>query len=205
MPKTKTQKELATLFNNTTYGDSAVIIDSPLYDFFALASGTTEYRMFRNGLGSSTPAIADKQIWQTNAEGNGQLPSGHFRKITALKLFYTAAETRTAAEVELLNRVIRDMVFNFKISGLDNYGYFRAQEILGIPMAATVQEGTATELSRDLTTGRAMGILPLQIPIYIDELVTWSVDAEMGTDGGDGLAGDTFHLSLSSILLRRSS
>lgn len=199
---TKTQQELRDLLENRTYGDGGQIFDSPLYDRIDIANGLAKTTLFQNKVGSGTPP---KALAATNFEGSGQMPSGHFRRVDAIKVFYTPAEVRTQAEYTELMTYLRDMTFEFKVSGLDETGIWKGLDLFNLSFPLVLDTG-ATNVVQLESQSVAMGYKPLKLPIYIDQLATFGVNVLLDTPvATTNLDGDILDFQFEGVLLRQGA
>lgn len=178
-----------------TYKGSGDVIDFSLYDTAELAAATTEYRMFQVPRGQGGKGLQD-----TNMQAGGQLPVGQKLYVKAIKVQYLADAALDAAHKLALNTFLFNASLNFFIEGKDTYGRWPLAEIFGVPMLADQTTATVDAIS----TGRFVGILPLNLPIILASQVSFSVNLEANGAGAAALDGDKIKVSLAGILKRLS-
>lgn len=186
-----------------TYKDSGDIIDYSLYDRIDMLSTRLESLMFVAGVGQNDPDGNVKTLADTNVQGSNGLPVGQKLYVNAIKLFYTStvATGLTTALVNSLQEMIENTVLTIEISGKANYGQWKLNEIIGVPIQAQV---AAAGSLNNLSYGRFLGIYPLNLPIVLAQQVNFDVRIQHLVAPAAGLDGDWLTVSLSGILERLS-
>lgn len=186
-----------------TYKDSGDIIDYSVYDRLDMLSTTLEHQLFVTGVGGNDPAGNIKTLADTNLVGSNGLPVGQKLYVNALKIFYTSTDVEgwDAADINALQEMIEQTTLTIEISGKANYGQWKLNEILGVPVQG---QGVVAALGQLASYGRFLGIYPLNLPIVLAQQVNFRVIVEHHAAASDLLDGDWMTISLSGILERLS-
>lgn len=191
-----------------TYKGSGDVIDYSLYDRVVLDFTTPRlnHRMFQAGVGQNSPAGVPKTQADTNVQGAQGIPVGSKLYINAIKIIYTAEENRAAAELQLIQQLLEQTTFNFRLSGKDTYGLWKLTELMGTPMNVVVTPAVAGDNEIPVSVGRFVGIYPLNLPIVLAQQVFFEVLLEHWDAAATytDLDGDWINVSLSGILERLS-
>jgi hypothetical protein len=192
--------------NTGTYKGDGDILDWSQWDRFQV-DGTTPvlvHRLFQQGLGSPGGVAGNKNLADTNMVGNIGIPQGQKLYIRAIKVFYKAVEIRTEAECVSIYQLFADTTINLSIPGKDTYGQWSLDEIMGIPTSVVETPSTAGDNYSLLSTGRHIGILPLNLPIVLSSLVNLTCEVVHQVAPSADLDDDVIKISLNGILERLS-
>jgi len=195
---------LAAMQSGTYKGDGD-ILDFTLWDRFEV-DGTTptlRHRLFVNGLGSPGGIVGNKTLADTNVSGNVGIPQGQKLYVRAIKVFYWAKEIRTPVEIVEFYQMLAETTINISIPGKDTYGQWALDEIMGIPVSI-IDNPAATNYNPPLSTGRHVGILPLNLPIVLASVVSFNISVEHHTAPSADLDDDVVKIGLNGILERLS-
>lgn len=187
-----------------TYKGSGDIIDYSLYDRVDMLSTTLQHRLFQVGVGQNDPAGNVKNLADTNVQGSQGIPVGQKLYVNALKVFYTStAATVSAAILNAFQEMIEQTTLTFRITGKDNYGLWKMNEIFGVPFQAAIEPAALTGITQG-SQGRFLGIYPLNLPIVLAQQVQFEVLIDHHVAPSGDLDGDWMTVSLSGILERLS-
>lgn len=191
--------------NAGTYKASGDIIDWSLWDTITLANATASHRMFVNGLGVVVAGAA-RQLADTNVEGRqGGIPQGQKLYVKAIKAFYTQdSDDHTEAFVKNWYAMLEQTTINIVISGKASYGQWTLAELFGQSVGMIMEPAAAADNYSLATVSRAVGILPLNLPIVLASNVTFDVTLQHWTAVNANLDGDKIKLALCGILERLS-
>lgn len=185
-----------------TYKGSGDVIDWSFYDRFTLLSTVLEHQMFSVGIGQVDPVTAvRKTLADTNMIGTQIVPQGAKHYVRAIKEFYQAFATRTEAQVLNIYNLLTESVLNVSIFGKATYGQWGLDEIMGL---CTAVNGVAATSGSLLSTGRYVGILPLNLPLVIASQVQFNLDVREFTASAAAIDSDKVKISLPGILERLS-
>jgi hypothetical protein len=191
-----------------SYKASGDVIDYSLYDRIVLDFTTPrlQHIMFQAGVGQNSPAGVAKTLADTNVQGSQGIPVGSKLYINAIKVIYSAEENRTAAELQLIQQLLEQSSFNFRLSGKDTLGLWKMTEMMGAPVNAVITPAVAGDNEIPVSTGKYIGIFPLNLPLVLAQQVHFEViinhwdAAATYTD----LDADWITVSLNGILERLS-
>lgn len=183
-----------------TYKGSGDIIDWTLWDRFDLAVAVLTHRLFVNGLGSGVGA--QRTLADTNVVGATGIPQGQRLFVRAIKTFYQGEQTLAAANILLMYRMFQETTLNISIPGKDSYGQWALDELLGLSIQTVLTPAVAGDNERVLTESGARGILPLNLPIVLSALVSFSVVVVHQVAAATELDDDKIKIGLTGILER---
>lgn len=185
-----------------TYKGSGDVIDYSLYDRFTLDNAVLQHRLFQAGVGQANAAGVIKTEADTNVQGSTGVPAGNKLYVNAIKLMYTCTTASvTAAILNEIQEMIEQTVLTVRITGKDNYGKWKLNEILGVPVQAVID---AAQDVKPTSFGRYLGIYPLNLPITLAQQVQFEVFVEHHVAPNADLDGDWMSVSLCGILERLS-
>ena len=191
--------------NAGTYKASGDIIDWSLWDTVVLDAAVPSNRMFINGLGTVVAGAA-RQLADTNVEGRqGGIPQGSKLYVKAIKIFYTQSATvHTEEFIRDWYRMLEQTTINLVISGKASYGQWTLAEVFGQTVGMVMEPAAAADNYSMATISRAIGILPLNLPIVLASNVTFDVTMQHWTAPTANLDDDKIKLALCGILERLS-
>lgn len=195
----KIQQELS----SGTYDGSADIIEYSLYDRADMVSTRVQHRMFQSGVGQNDPDGNIKTLADTNVQGALGIPKGSKLQIQAIKFFYTHVTAVTAATLILIQQMIEQSTLTFRVTGKDNLGLWKLNEIIGVPIQAAISDAVTVNTSQ-ASNGRYLGIYPLNLPLILAEQVQFEVLVDHHVAPNVALNADFLTVSLCGILMRQS-
>ena len=185
-----------------TYKGSGDVIDWTFYDRMSLLSTVVDYDLFTNGIGQVDAVTAARKTFaDTNMIGGVIVPTGAKMYVRAIKVIYQASEIRTEAEITSILQVLRQGVLNVSIFGKDTYGRWGLDELIGMPMLVN---SVAANTGLLASTGRFVGIFPLNLPLVIASQVQFSLGVTLFAAPSADLDTDTIKVGLNGILERLS-
>lgn len=186
-----------------TYKADGDILDFTLWDRIEIDNAVLIHRMFVNGLGSPGGVVGNRNLADTNLQGNQGIPLGQKLYVRAIKVFYRADEVRTPAEIVAWHDMLANTTINFAIPGKDTYGQWALDEVLGIPVSM-MNVPAATNYNPSESAGKYVGILPLNLPIVLASQVAFNITLEHHVAASADLADDILKIGLNGILERLS-
>lgn len=185
-----------------TYKGSGDVIDWTFYDRFTLAAAALTHNLFTVGVGQVDPVTALRKTFaDTNMIGAVMVPQGAKFYVRGVAIEYQALATRTEAAILSMFNMLEEAVLNVSIFGKDTYGRWTLSEIMGAPIYANGVAATSGSL---VSTGRFVGIKPLNLPLVIASQVQFNLDITMLTASAAGIDNDKVKINLVGILERLS-
>ncbi len=186
-----------------TYTGAADIIDYTLYDRIDMLSTRVTHRMFQVGVGQNDPDGNVKTLADTNVQGSQGVPKGSKLQVQAIEMFYTATTALTAAIMLNLQEMIEQSTLTVKVTGKDNLGLWKLNEIVGVPIQAAISDAVTVDTTQ-ASLGRYLGIKPLNLPIILAEQVEFQILLEHHVAPNASLDADFLSIGLAGILMRQS-
>lgn len=188
-----------------TYKGSGDILDFTLWDRIVI-DGTTpvlQHRLFVNGLGSTVGAVL-KNLADTNVRGNQGIPQGQKLYVRAIKIFYQGQKVITEAITVNLYNMLQDTTINIEIPGKDTYGQWALDEVMGLSLQSLITPAVAGDNTPLFTLNRAVGVLPLNLPIVLASQVAFNVTLQHHAAPSTNLDDEKIKIGLTGILERLS-
>lgn len=197
------QKFLAAMdsMGSGTYKASGDIKDWTMYDRLAI-DGTTPvlvHRLFLNGLGQLDAAGAVRNLADTNMVGRVGIPMGAKLLVKYIKIFYYSHDVKTSANQQLWLDMMWETTFDLQIFGKYSYGQWTMQELMNYPLAIYNTEAVANAALTN-TVGRAVGVLPLELPIVLASQTSFEVKVEHHAAPNSALDDDMIMIGLCGLL-----
>jgi hypothetical protein len=166
-----------------SYGLSRDVIKHYLHDSYAVGTTAASYTYFSQPVGAPWKSDYSKTEVETNLQSSSQLPNGQTFLITRIGMkfisFIDADKTVGEDYVQAYVNLMQSSVVRIKIAGRE---FDLETPGSNFVPAISVNTGTATSVnayrSGDTLTSAWISLNPT--PIFIDQMVTFSVYQEMG-------------------------
>ena len=185
-----------------TYKGSGDIIDYTLYDRLTIDQNRSVHHLFQVGVGQNDPLGNVKTLADTNVQGSQGIPVGQKLYVNAIKVMLTSTTIPITAQIlGDFQQMIEDTTLTVRITGKDNYGLWKLNEMFGVPFQAAISEANQ---STPTSHGRYLGIYPLNLPIVLAQQVQFEVTIEHHAGTAASLDNSLMSVGLSGILERLS-
>lgn len=175
--------EAIALGKGGSYSLSRDVIKHTLYDTAIFGTTATDRTFFTTQIGTAFGAGA-KTINETNMLDSGKLPNGQTFLIQRIGVSFVSAmavaSTNPEAQVQAFNNLMQGTVIEIRIAGREFD--FQAPGCVFVPSVAMSANTGAANIGYRSGDTIASGVISLGVtPIFIDQLVTFSVVARMGS------------------------
>lgn len=189
--------------NPRTYTEGGADFDEPIWDRIPISSvaGNEEREMFTIPVGQVDPVSGvAKTIVDTSIRSQGVRKNEAYR-IFGFALKYQPVETRTVAEIQSINRVFSECLFEFFINSRNQYGICVLDFIMGdpLPVVASLAAGDNFNFS---SFGRKVGYWPLNLTIPLANLTDFAIKLTWKTLPSSDLNDDLLKIELVGIKTR---
>lgn len=199
---TKFEKALKEM-QSGTYSGSGDIFDYSIYDRALLLSTRLQHRLFKIPFGQNDPGGVLKTLADTNVQTGNGIPQGLKIMVKWIKIFYSAVAVRSQVTEAAIHQMLRETTVNLYLFGKDSYGLWTLEELMGMPMSVAVQTA-AVNIGYTASTGRYVGVYPLQIPIVLASQTVYELTVQHHVAPAAGLDGDKLRFSLCGVAGRLS-
>jgi len=167
-----------------SYGLSRDVIKHNIWDTRYFGTTATDFTFFSNPIGTAWYQTSQKTKNETNMLDTGKLPNGQtflVKRIgvALIGLGNKAAVVASALATDFID-IVQHSVFEIRIAGREFDFQLHGRQFL--PSIALAGEGTATLPAHRIGDVIASGWVSLEhLPIFIDQLVTFSVHMAVGS------------------------
>ncbi len=201
-------KDVRTTYNQNTrtispqtYTEAGADFDEPQWDRISIDPTELLRELFVIPIGQTDPiGLGLKTVADTSIRAKGTRKNEAFR-VFGFAMKYLPQSIRTVAEIQSINELFSETLFEFFINSRNQYGICMLDFIMGDPLPVVVSLGAGDNFNYS-SLGRRTGYWPLNLTIPLANLTDFSVSLRHVTAPAAGLTGDLLKIEMVGIKTR---